>query len=95
MEVRVKGKAVCTKCNSVTLYFDNGAINSMARSTYNKLPKQYHSFKFQWKMMKFVYSLITIGLTTKPSISWFYKYKIFEIAFKNAVIHSLFRIYYL
>jgi hypothetical protein len=47
MKVSVKGKAVCTKCNSVTLYFDNGAINSMARSTYNKLPKQYHSFKFQ------------------------------------------------
>lgn len=45
MEVRVKGKAVCTKCNSVTLYFDNGAINSMARSTYNKLPKQYHTDK--------------------------------------------------
>lgn len=31
MGVRVTGKAVCTKCNSVTLYFDNGAINSMAR----------------------------------------------------------------
>ena len=45
MEVRLKGKAVCTKCNSVTLYFDNGAINSMARSTYNKLPKQYHTDK--------------------------------------------------
>lgn len=38
---RVIHKTTC-KCGAVTLYFDNGAVNSMCASTYKKLPKRYH-----------------------------------------------------
>lgn len=41
-------KTTC-KCGAVTLYFSNGAVNSMCASTYKKLPKSYHVFEHQYK----------------------------------------------
>ncbi len=42
MNVNVIKKFVC-KCGAITLCFDNGAVNSMSRSYYNRLGKKYHT----------------------------------------------------
>lgn len=38
---KVVHKSICN-CGAITLVFDNGAVNSMRKRTYERLPKRYH-----------------------------------------------------
>jgi hypothetical protein len=44
--ISVVKKIVC-KCGAVTLWFSNGAVNSMTKSTYKRLRKIYHTMDGQ------------------------------------------------